>query len=262
MSSVFEDISGSPVLQHAMNSDSDFFAYAKKQSSTAHRPLRVTKSAENCLESPITKSRATHLSDSQVMSECEGMRMSGSNNYPKTDTYENNYPSPVQSHIPILRLPHESSASPEVVLRGRYEGGSVERPYSEGYCQNLSIPRPLYLRENSNSSVSSCLSSSQNSHGGGSDGLGQSAAHMVLPTPPTSRGSSPKPFFRSASSSSTLIATSTSPSRFNHSHSEDEESNEKVLPHRNTEWERERWRQWEMIASEKRSLEIEQETLV
>lgn len=258
MSSVFEDVTGSPVLSHAMNSDADFFAYTKTQSSTSHRPLRVTKSVEDCLDSPVSKSRATHLSDSQVLSDFETMKMLGSNTHPRLDL-GHSFPSPLPSRVPILLVPQDSSASPEVVLRGRLEVGGGERPVSEGYSQNLSIPRPLYLRENSSSSVSSCLSSSQNSHGG-SDGNNQSG-QWVLPTPPASRGTSPKPYFRSASSSSTLIPIS-SAARFNHSHTDEDEGIDKSMSHRNPEWERERWRQWEMIASEKRNSEAEQETLV
>ncbi|CAL1546217.1 unnamed protein product [Lymnaea stagnalis] len=258
MCSVFDDSLNSPYLYHSMNSDADLLSFARKQSSTSHRPLRVTKSADNTLDSPVSKSRATHLSESQAFSPssrdnqtsvpCNPANLCK----PKFDISQA-FPSPFMSRLPVFRV-SQDSASPEVVLRGRIESSHCDRPSSEIYNQSLNIPRPMYLRENSTSSMSSGLSVNSQ---GGSD-INQSG-QWVLPTPPTSRGSSPKTCIKSNLSSSTLIA-SPSPTGFNHSciHHEDENN----PPIGSAEWERERWRHWEKIAAEKINSEAEQETLV
>ena len=165
-----------------------------------------------------------------------------------------------------------------VVLRGKPQtlqvgaaSGVASRPHSEGYHSNLNIPRPLYMRENSaassfgSSGSGDALSSSLNSHLSSDNTATNISTRLSdtwgLPTPPTSRGSSPSPkaaFFSSTSSSSTLIPSS-SPHLNNNSDYE-----ENHPPMGSAEWERERWRHWEKVAAQKsrKNAEAEQETLV
>ncbi|KAH9492629.1 Rho GTPase-activating protein 6, partial [Bulinus truncatus] len=259
MCSVFNDSLNNPVLYHAMNSDADLLNYARKQSLTSHRPLRVTKSADNSLDSPVSKSRATHLSESQAFSPSSkdnqaSVPVISTNLGKQRYDLSHGFPNLMVGILPILRVSQDPT-NPEVILRGRLDPGFAERPFSEGYNDSLNIPRPVYLRENSCSSVSSGLSSSLNSQGG-SD-VNQSG-QWVLPTPPTSRGSSPNPSFKNSSSSSTLIAPSLSPVMQKHNFLKRDDENQPPLE--SSEWER--WRQWEKIAAEKKSSETEQETLV
>nr|KAI8757403.1 rho GTPase-activating protein 6-like [Biomphalaria glabrata] len=259
MCSVFEDSMNSPYLYHAMNSDADLLTYTRKQSLTSHRPLRVTKSADNSLDSPVSKSRATHLSESQAFSPTSKdnqASVSSTTSNPGKQRYDLGYgfPNPMLGLLPILRVSQEP-VNQDVVMRGRVESGYAERPHSEIYNENLNIPRPVYLRENSYSSVSSGLSSSLNSQGG-SD-LNQSG-QWALPTPPTSRGSSPKPSFKNSSSSSTLIAPSLSPMILKQNFLKQDDENKPPL--QSSDWER--WRHWEKMAAEKKNSESEQETLV
>ena len=166
-----------------------------------------------------------------------------------------------------------------VVLRGKPQtlqvsaaSGLPSRPHSEGYHLNLNIPRPVYMREDSaassygSSGSGDALSSSLNSHLS-SDNTATNTSNKLtetwgLPTPPTSRGSSPSPkaaFFSSTSSSSTLIPASSSPHLNNNS-----DYDENQPPLGSAEWERERWKHWEKVAAEKsrKNAEAEQETLV
>ncbi|GFS27721.1 rho GTPase-activating protein 6 [Elysia marginata] len=166
-----------------------------------------------------------------------------------------------------------------VVLRGKPQtlqvgaaSGLPSRPHSESFHSNLNIPRPLYMRENSaassygSSGSGDALSSSINSHLSSENTATNMSNRLTdtwgLPTPPTSRGSSPSPkaaFFSSASSSSTLIPASSSPHLNNN-----EGYEESHPPMGSAEWERERWKHWEKVAAEKsrKNAEAEQETLV
>lgn len=254
MCSVFDDAMNGPILYHSMNSDADLLSYARKTSSTSHRPLRVTKSADNSLDQPASKARSSHLSESQALSPSSKDNQTLVPSSPVG--LGNNFPSPmIGSRVPILKVSHDTTNT-EVVLRGRLDVANMERPYSEGYNQSLSIPRPVYYRENSGSSISSGLSSSLNSQGGSDN---SQTGQWVLPTPPTSRGTSPKPYFKYNLSSSTLIPSLSSKSV---NHTSLQNDNENNPPVGSSEWEQERWRYWEKIAAEKKSLEAEQETLV
>ena len=256
--------------------------------STHHRPLRVTKSADDNLDSPVSKSRATHLSESQAISPSskDNLRF----DYETSSILKS-------SRVPTVKVsPHlggsESNNSSDVMLRAATATAGVnvgERPHSENYSQslaaphNLNIPRPGYLRENSSSSFSSGLSSSINSNGGSDTGhLGlpachhppppgsevtQHLTHWGLPTPPGSRESSPKPAsssspscFRSTSSSSTLINSRSQDSFCNPAAASPVYMTE--WDRERGEWERERWQYWERVARDKKNSEQEQETLV
>ncbi|BFZ24242.1 hypothetical protein BsWGS_27281 [Bradybaena similaris] len=262
MGSVFEESSGSPILHHTSNSDADLIAFVRKHTAASHHPLRITKSADDSLDSSLSNSMDPDLSEFQTLSfvSRDNYRESPSNpafQLEQKFNSNNNHHSP--NRIPVLKMPSEQANS-EVVLRSRLETGNFERPYSEGYSQCLNIPRPLYLRENSNSSTSSVASSSRNSYGGSEK---TQLVQRILPTPPRSRASSPKLLSQTASpssSSSTLIA-SPSNSQLNHlsSHSD---SCENSLPIGSTEWEKERWKYWEKLATQKKTSEAEQETLV
>lgn len=265
MGSVFEEPSGSPILHHTANSDADLIAFVRKHAAASHHPLRITKSADDSLDSSLSNSMDPDLSEFQTLSfvSRDNNRAIPSNPASQLEqkfNSNNNHHSPVANRIPVLKMPSEQANS-EVVLRSRLETGNFERPYSEGYNQCLNIPRPLYLRENSNSSTSSVASSSRNSYGGGSEKA--QLVQRILPTPPRSQASSPKLLSQTASpssSSSTLIA-SPSNSQLNHlsSHSDSCENN---LPIGSTEWEKERWKYWEKLAKQKKTSEAEQETLV
>ncbi|RUS87254.1 hypothetical protein EGW08_005006, partial [Elysia chlorotica] len=71
MCSVFEDsTTNSPMLFHpSLHGPYGGTSLDKGNAVTTshHRPLRVSRSADNSLDSPVSKSRATHLSDSQAM---------------------------------------------------------------------------------------------------------------------------------------------------------------------------------------------------
>lgn len=261
MCSVFEDTFNSPTLHHSINSDADLLAYAQKQTVSSHRPLRVTKSADDSLDSPLPKSRAPHLSDPQTYSPVLKDNYNKAvpfNTVPSAQVQFNTghtYPSPVPNRNPVLRVCLDSTNPGQVPLI-RPSMGSHEKQYGEGFRKSLNIPQPHYFRKNSASSVSSGLSS-LNGHGeyeGGHHG------QWILPTPPTSRPSSPKPLLYSASSSSTLIASPAS-SQISNSQVQDVDY-ENYPPVGSAEWERERWKHWEKIAAQKKAMETGQETLV
>ncbi|CAG5122100.1 unnamed protein product, partial [Candidula unifasciata] len=263
MGSVFEESSNSPILYHATNSDADLIALARKQTAASHRPLRITKSADDSLDSPPPNSSdldpSLFQTSTPVSRDIYKTLPSKPAFQPEKFNSNHSYPSPVSNRIPVFQLQCEQENT-EVVLRNRLEIGSFDRPCSEGYNQCLNIPRPLYLRENSGSSTNSVASSSRNSYGGSDN---PKFGQQILLTPPRSRASSPKQLFQTASpsSSSTTLTASPTSSQIVHltSHIDSCRHN---LPIGSTEWEKERWKYWERLATQKKTSEAEQETLV
>lgn len=239
-----------------MNSDADLLAYAQKQTTASHRPLRITKSADDSLDSPVLKSRVALLSESQALSPAskDNHMAMPFNTIPSVHQFNthDSHSSPLLNRVPVLRVYSEST----VPDSSRSIVGSTEYPCSEGFNKNLNIPRPLYYRGSSSSSISSDLSS-LNGHGWSENGF---SGQWVLPTPPTSRSASPKALFQSSSSSSTLIA-SPAPSLISHPQVQDASYDYKP-PFGSAEWERDRWKHWEKIAAQKKNIEKGQETLV
>lgn len=196
----------------------------------------------------------------------------------------------VNARLPLVTVSTDS-ASPEVVMRAtsgrrrvqeapvsvsvlapRRPGVVVrERPYSESFT-GLAIPQPAYLRENS--ATSSAYSSYLSSSGGGpSSQMGSdSSGHWVLPIPSsTPSPTTPVPPLSLERSPqiarSTVIPGLAGPRRRNtqtsSSRSDDDDGSgppEVGSP----EWQRERWRHWELITAGRNGGgdNKEQETLV
>lgn len=259
-SSVFEDSASYPTQYHTVNSDADLLAFARRQTSASHRPLRITKSADDSLESPTSRSPALPSRNSLLTSR-DNQKPSSSNPVPPVQLqYESGhgYPSPVPNRIPELKKPHDSATQEEVVHRGRLELGKLDRPYSEGFNQSLNIPRPLYVREKSYSSASSGHSSALNNHSGSDSG---SSGHWIISTPPVPQTPSPKQFFQPPSSPSSTLIPSLTSSQLNHALAQGD-SYTRNTSSGSHEWEKERWKYWEKLAAQKQTPDTEQETLV
>nr|KAG5707766.1 hypothetical protein BaRGS_015926 [Batillaria attramentaria] len=292
MCSVFDESEYCQSLPHSANSDADLLSLARRKGA-GHSPLRVSRSADPWTDPPQRSSSTSNpFAEGRRVSSLDnaGERLTDSPS-PQDSPHKllsprggNSSSAAATSPRPPLVTVSADSPSPEVVMRstsGRrraQEGpvsvsasGSVlasgrpgvlvrERPFSEAYAGSLTIPQPAYMRENSASSASSSYLSSS---GGHSSHLGSdSSGHWVLPTPtpPASRGASPQTQRRSVTSApagSRRRTTQTSSSR-----SDDDDGCASPAVG-SPEWQRERWRHWELItAGRNGGGEKEQETLV
>ncbi|XP_046369426.2 rho GTPase-activating protein 6-like isoform X1 [Haliotis rufescens] len=231
-SSVFDD-SDSPSMPHSPSSDADLLCHSRGYMGV-HQTLRSSKSADPC--TPLAQRKPGIVIE-------ERRTASSSDDRPKVRVNIEKTTSPLvsrsqrTSRTPMVKVSRDSS-SPEVLLRPHVDIRG-DRPYSEGYSHSLSIPKPSYLRENSSSSISSYLSSTNSP--GGSD----TSIQWSNQSPPSSSTSSPRPIRRSSSQRRPL----------NLNQGDD-------APVGSAEWQRERWRHWEMIAADKKGEGYEQETLV
>ena len=142
-------------------------------------------------------------------------------------------------HItPRVKISHESPSPESIVRRSRSD--FVERPRSENYSNSLAIPKMNYARQHSATSYGSLANSSPSPSD--SPQSSECSGQYVLPTPPVSGNSSPKSYRKLYSSRQRplgLLSGQYQPT-----------------------WERERWRQWDLLSAENADDSYEKETLV
>jgi hypothetical protein len=121
----------------------------------------------------------------------------------------------------------------------------TERPLSENLSNSLAIPKPHYSRQHSSSAINNPTNTSPSDSSISSD---NNSGQWLLPTPPSTAGSTPKtPRAYSSRQKPLSFASANRSPR---------------TPFANSEWERERWRQWELLAKENVDDKYEKETLV
>lgn len=150
---------------------------------------------------------------------------------------------------PRVKISRDSS-SPEIIRRVR--SGQIERPKSEigSRSQALTIPKPIYMRQNSCSSTGS-YNTSSNASPVGSESSGQ----WLLPTPPPSVSNSPKSPWRTANkyTSSQQRPLGMLSETYDRS---------RAASFGAADLNREKWQHWENLTSNKPEDSYEQETLV
>lgn len=233
-SSIFEE--EQPYLPHSPCSEKDL-----NSSQRLHPPLRTSHSL--ALMTPNSRRKFLFLHgdvENEENNHSEKER-------PRFGLRIDRSPSPNPLRTPRVKISKDGS-SPETVLR-RPRLGYADRPLSENITNSLAIPKPNYTRQSSCSNVGSNVNTSTTSSPAGSE----SSEQWSLPTPPASGSNSPKSPRKVTSSQRPLgIRESSSSSRLNKS----------APPGGYPEWERERWRQWEMLAAENNDDSYEKETLV
>lgn len=135
---------------------------------------------------------------------------------------------------PKVKISSDSSSPENSVRRARSE--YLDRPRSENYSNSLAIPKPNYVRQNSATSFGSYANTSSSDSVIEPTGSGQ----YLLPSP-VSGENSPMSSKRVSPSQRRPLG---------------------VRSNAYPGWERERWRQWELIAAEGGEEGFEKETLV
>lgn len=234
-SSLFED-SDTQSLQYCPTSEMDLSRLEGHNNQT-HLQLRPSRSAENL--TPRTR-RKLFFSNSESYKPTSNQN-AGKHERPTFILHVERSPSPRPTRTPSgtrppkVKISRESS-SPDLSRRPLSE--YKDRPKSFSQC--LAIPQQVYGRQNSGSNDSSyMMTSPANSPSSSSDCSG----NWGLPTPPNSGKNSPRNSRKITSSQQRPLDLRTST----------EES---------SDWQKERWRQWEMLASGKPDESYEQETLV
>lgn len=135
---------------------------------------------------------------------------------------------------PKVKISPDNS-SPEISVR-RSRSEYIDRPRSENYSNSLAIPKPNYVRQNSATSFGSYANTSSSDSVIEPEATGQ----YLLPSP-VSGENSPVSSKRVSPSQRRPLG---------------------VRSHAYPGWERERWRQWELLAAEGGDEGYEKETLV
>lgn len=231
-SSIFED-SDTASLPHSPCSEGDFTA-STARNSALHPPLRNTHSDD--IMTPKTRRRFFFSGSDSDKRKSKTDNNNTEKERPKFRLRLDRSPSPGnRSKIrpPKVKISPESS-SPEISVR-RSRPEKVDRPRSENYV-NLAIPKPNYVRQNSATSFGSYANTSS------SDSVlePEVSGQYLLPTP-VSGENTPMSSKRVSSSQRRPLG---------------------VRSNAYPGWERERWRQWELLAAEGGDEGFEKETLV
>lgn len=231
-SSIFED-SDTASLPRSPCSEGDFNASATRDSAL-HPPLRNTHSED--IMTPKTRRRFFFSSSDSDKSKNKTDNNNTEKERPKFRLRMDRSPSPgnrTKMRPPKVKISSDSS-SPEISVR-RSRSEYVDRPRSENYSNSLAIPKPNYVRQNSATSFGSYANTSSSDSVPDPEVSGQ----YLLPTP--------------VSTDNSPLSKRISPSQ-----------RRPLGVRRNaySGWERERWRQWEMLAAEGGDEGFEKETLV
>lgn len=205
------------------------------QKQTDHTPLRNSKSEE--VMTPRTRRRFFFSSGFEDKND--------NNNTEKERPYFrlDRSPSPQPLRTPrstrAPRVQITQTSSPAVVRRHR--SNISDRPQSENLSNCLAIPKPHYSRQHSTSALNTQSSADE------SQSSGEGSGQWLLPTPSQSASGGTPRTPRAFTSRQRPLGVAGGRSR---------------VPFENSEWERERWRQWEMLARENVDEQCEKETLV
>ncbi|XP_060085869.1 uncharacterized protein LOC132565247 [Ylistrum balloti] len=218
-----------------------------------HPPLRTSQSAENM--SPRTRRRFFFSNNDNDKTNSENAERERRRFRLRFDRSPSPRPqrTPKASSSRVPKVKVSDSASPEVILRrprSEYveRPSHLERPHSENLSNCLAIPKPDYARQNSSCSIGSIVNTSSTNSPVGSE----SPSQWLLPTPPVSGSNSPKSCRKVSSSQQRPLGMLSG-------HGNDvRETPPKGL----SAWEREKWRQWEIMAAENADDSYEKETLV
>lgn len=245
-SSLFDDNSDTASLPQSPSSEADLAS--PKRMSGLHPPLRVSQSAEM---SPRTR-RKFFFSPSEDKSKIQtDIEQTEKDDKSRLRIRFDRTPSPNPRAMPrsTARTPKvkvsdtsTSALNPSVLLR-RHRADFSERPRSENLSNNLAIPKPTYARQHSSSNLNNGRLTSPMNSPMGSD----SSDQWLLPV---SGSNSPKAARKVTSSQQRPLGLS---------------GNVHVpySSHRSlSEREREKWRQWEVMAAENTDDSYEKETLV
>ncbi|XP_069130193.1 rho GTPase-activating protein 4-like [Argopecten irradians] len=241
-SSLFDDTESIP---HSPCSEADI----QNSSQRLHPPLRTSQSAENM--SPRTRRRFFFSNNDNDNENAERERRRFRLRFDRSPSPRpQRTPKASSTRVPKVKV--SDSASPEVILRrprSEYveRPSHLERPHSENLSNCLAIPKPDYARQNSSCSVGSFVNTSSTNSPVGSD-----SSQWLLPTPPVSGSNSPKSCRKVSSSQQRPLGMLSG-------HGNDVKQ---TPPKGLSAWEREKWRQWEIMAAENADDSYEKETLV
>lgn len=250
-SSLFDDTESLP---HSPCSDADPHTTSQRLPG-GHSPLRTSQSAEAM--TPRTRRRfffSNHDNDKINSENAERDRRRFKLRFDRSPSPLPQRTSKVATSTRPPKVKVSDSSSPEVILRrprSEYveRPSQLERPHSENFSNCLAIPKPDYARQNSSSSIGSCINtSSTNDSPVGSD----TSSQWLLPTPPASGTNSPKSCRKVSSSQQRPLGMLSGHGN----------AVTKTPPRGLSAWEKEKWRQWEIMAAENADNSYEKETLV
>lgn len=233
-SSIFED-SDTASLPHSPCSEGDITA-STARNSALHPPLRGTHSED--IMTPKTRRRFFFSASDSDKIKNKTDNNNTEKERPKFRIRTDRSPSPGnRSNLrpPKVKISSDNSSPENSVRRARSE--YLDRPRSENYSNSLAIPKPNYVRQNSATSFGSHANTSSSDSVIEPTGSGQ----YLLPSPISGENSP-------ISSKSRVSPSLRRPLG--------------VRSNAYPGWERERWRQWELIAAEGGEEGFEKETLV
>ncbi|KAK3100288.1 hypothetical protein FSP39_017710 [Pinctada imbricata] len=241
-SSILED-SDTASLPHSPCSEMDLSSNSQRNSAL-HPPLRNSNSEE--IMTPKTRRRFFFSSGdgNKQRQNRTNNNDSESERKPRFRMRLDRSPSPSSPRSGNQRPPKvkisQDKSSPEANFVRRSRSDYTDRPRSENYSNCLAIPKINYARQNSATTSQGSLVNSSPSD---SPISSECSGHYVLPTPPASGSNSPK-------SSRKMLSSRQRPLGLL--------SGQCQQP----TWEKERWRQWELLAAENADDSYEKETLV
>ncbi|VDI17995.1 Rho GTPase-activating protein 6 [Mytilus galloprovincialis] len=209
-----------------------------------HTPLRNSKSEE--VMTPRTRRRFFFLSGNDNKTE-KNDNNNTEKERPQFRLDRSPSPQPLRTprsaRPPKVKITKETS-SPAVVRRHR--SNITDRPQSENLSNCLAIPKPQYSRQLSTSAINSQTNTSADENP--VSGEGGQWMQPSSPSTPSTAGSTPRTP-RAFSSRHRPLGLGGIPRM-------------PRTPFANSDWERERWRQWELLAKENVDEKYEKETLV
>lgn len=235
-SSIYDD-SDAASIPRSPCSETEMIAHQQFE----HTPLRNSKSEE--IMTPRTRRRFFFSAGQNDKEE----RNDNNNTEKERPRFRlDRSPSPQHLRTPRVSRPPrvqitKELSSPAVIRRHRSE--LTERPQSENLSNSLAIPKPHYSRQHSASALNNQTNTSPLNNP-----ISSESEQWLLPTPPSTAGSTPKTP-RAYSSRQRPLGFSSA-------------NRSPRTPFANSEWERERWRQWELLAKENVDDNFEKETLV